>query len=58
VISLIYSTGFPPQSCPAGINLAGGTKELGAITAPFSILHPSNIIDLEPINASSSIIQE
>lgn len=56
--SLTYSTGFPAHNCPAGINLPGGTTLLGPTTAPLSILAPSKITDLNPINTSSSIVQE
>jgi hypothetical protein len=33
---LFYSTGFPAQSYPEGINLPGGTTELGPIMHPKS----------------------
>lgn len=55
---LINLTGLPPQYWPGGINLPGGTNELGAIIAPFPILHPSDIILLCPIFTCSSIIEE
>lgn len=58
VKSLTYSTGFPAHNCPAGINLPGGTTLLGPTTAPLSILAPSKTTDLNPINTSSSMVQE
>jgi hypothetical protein len=56
--SLTYSTGFPAQTYPEGINLPGGTTELGPIIHPLSNLAPSKITVLNPIVTSSSIVAE
>lgn len=40
------------------MSLPGGTTELGPIMHPFSNFAPSKITDLNPINTSSSIVQE
>jgi hypothetical protein len=46
---MIYSTGLPAHNWPDGINLPGGTTELGPIADPFSIFAPSRITVLAPI---------
>lgn len=56
--TLAYLTGEPAQSWPEGIRRPAGTKELGAITLPLSMIAPSKTTELWPMVAWSSITQD
>ncbi len=50
--------GLPPQICPGGITLPGGTTLFGAIIAPSPIIAPYKITLFAPIKALDFIIHE